>query len=128
MTTAIDDLLTTWAAAELSGDGDALDGLLTDDFLGIGPVGFMLPKQAWLSRFSQGLHYDSVELDDVSVRTYNDAALVVATQRAVGTHQGNPTPPTTRVSMTVVRDGDADRWRIAGMQYSFVAGEPGSPI
>jgi hypothetical protein len=43
---------------------------------------------------------------------------VVAHQHAIGSHAGNPTPPDTRVSFTVVaHDG---RMRIAGAQYSFI--------
>lgn len=118
MTTDINELLTTWAAAERAGDAPSLDDVLTDDFVGIGPVGFVLDKPAWLSRFDQGLQYEELELDDVSVRRHGDAALVVAHQRAIGSHAGNPTPPDTRVSFTVVTDHD--RMRIAGAQYSFI--------
>ncbi len=64
--TDLREVLTSWAEAEQRGDAGALDQLLTDDFVGIGPVGF-----------------------------------------------------------TLVRDGDD--WRIAAIQYSFIAGTPGAP-
>ena len=38
--------LATWADAERDGDGATTDRLLSDDFIGIGPVGLQLPKQA----------------------------------------------------------------------------------
>jgi ketosteroid isomerase-like protein len=125
MTTDIDQLLTTWADAERTGDVTALDEILTDDFLGIGPVGFVLDKPAWLTRFDHGLRYDDLRLEEVSIRRHGDAALVVAHQRAVGSHAGNPTPPDTRVSFTVVAEGDG--MRIAGAQYSFIGAPLGAP-
>ena len=125
MTTDIDDLLTTWADAERIGDATTLDEILTDDFVGIGPVGFVLDKPAWLTRFDYGLQYEELRLDEVSVRRHGDAALIVARQHAVGNHAGNPTPPDTRVSFTAVADGGI--MRIAGVQYSFVGAPLGAP-
>ena len=118
MTTDIAQLLDSWADAERTGDAAALGELLTADFVGIGPVGFVLDKPAWITRFDHGLRYEQLELDDVSVRRHGDAVLVVARQRAVGSHSGTPTPPETRVSFTVVGEGEG--LEIAGMQYSFI--------
>jgi ketosteroid isomerase-like protein len=123
MTTDIRQLLDEWTESERTGNGEALGTMLTDDFVGIGPVGFTLPKQVWVSRFSQGLHYDDLALDDVAVHRYGDTAVVVAHQHAVGSHNGNPTPEDTRVSFTIVPD-DGDM-RIAAIQYSFLAAPPG---
>jgi ketosteroid isomerase-like protein len=125
VTTTIDQLLTTWANAERAGDAHALGDLLTDDFVGIGPVGFVLDKPAWLTRFDQGLRYERLELEDVSIRRHGDALLVVAHQRAVGSHAGTPTPPDTRVSFTVVPDDGG--LRVAGVQYSFIGQPLGAP-
>jgi len=124
MITELDELLTAWTEAERSGNRESLGALLVDDFVGIGPVGFMLPKQAWLSRFEQGLRYERLELDEVSTRRYGDATVVVARQHAVGDHQGNPTPGDTRISFTVVRTDDAGL-QIAGLHYSFLGQVPG---
>ena len=120
MSNDIDQLLHTWTDAEREGDRSALDGLLTSDFVGIGPVGFMLPKEAWLARFGPDLRYDSLDLDEVSARRYGDATVVVARQHAAGEARGNPVPPDTRVSFVVV-PGAGGRPQIAGMQYSFMA-------
>jgi len=45
----LDEFLDTWLAAERLCDADTTEGLLTDDFIGIGPVGFQLPKSAKVS-------------------------------------------------------------------------------
>jgi ketosteroid isomerase-like protein len=122
----LDDLLAAWTAAERDGDAAALDDLLTDDFVGIGPVGFVLPKAIWVTRHEMGLSFDELELRDVSTHRYGDAAIAVAQQHSIGTSQAGPTFPETRVAITAVRDDD--RLRIAGIQYSFIAGAPGSPV
>jgi hypothetical protein len=119
MTTKIDELLTKWTESERTGDAKMLGTLLTDDFVGIGPVGFVLDKNAWLGRFGQGLRYEQLHLDELVTRPHGEAAIVVAHQHAVGSAGDNPTPSDLRVSFTVVPDGDADL-RIAGMQYSFI--------
>jgi ketosteroid isomerase-like protein len=121
MTTDVHQLLDSWADAERSGDAATLGGLLTADFVGIGPVGFVLDKPAWITRFDQGLRYEQLELDEVSLRRHGDATLVVARQRAVGSYSGSPTPPDTRVSFTVV--ATVEGLRVAGVQYSFI-GQP----
>ena len=46
--------LTTWSDAERDGDAATTARLLMDDFVGIGPVGFQLPKEAWLQRKTSG--------------------------------------------------------------------------
>jgi ketosteroid isomerase-like protein len=119
MTTAIDELLDTWTESERRGDVDALDALLSDDFVGIGPVGFVLDRNGWLGRFDYGLRYEQLALDEVSTHEHGGTAIVVAHQHAVGRSGDVLLPADTRVSFTVVRD-DNDELRVAGMQYSFI--------
>jgi ketosteroid isomerase-like protein len=124
--TAIDDLLTDWAAAECNGDVSTLDRLLTDDFAGIGPLGFQLAKPAWLARFQGGLSYDRFELEEIQPRHYENAAVVTARQIGKGTLAGDPLPfETLRATLTLI--GRDDRWRLAAVHMSFVAGTPGAP-
>jgi ketosteroid isomerase-like protein len=124
--TAINDLLTDWASAECNGDVSTLDRLLTDDFAGIGPLGFVLPKHAWLVRFEDGLTYDRFELDEIQSRYYGDAAVVTARQIADGTVSDNPLPfETLRATLTLICRHD--RWQLAAIHMSFVAGTRGAP-
>ena len=123
MTTDIDRILERWTDAERRGDADRMDGLLADDFVGIGPVGFVLDRAAWLGRYGPGLTYDDLHLDEVAVHAHDGATLVVAHQHADGRAGEVPLPPDTRVTFTIVGPGSDDP-RIAGMQYSFI----GAPL
>ena len=118
--------LTTWADAERDGDAAITDRLLTDDFIGVGPVGFQLPKRAWLGRQTGGaLHYDTLSLDEITTREYGDCAITTARWNARGTAQGNPIPEATRVTLVTVRD--AGQWRLATIHFSFIADPPAGP-
>jgi ketosteroid isomerase-like protein len=125
MTDSITSFLAEWAAAERAGDTGTLDALLTDDFVGIGPLGFSLPKAQWLARHRQGLRYGAFGIDETQVRTYGDVAVVTARETQRGTAFGNPVPEALRATHVLVREGD--RWRLAVIQMSFIAGTPGAP-
>src|SRR5436190_6507559 len=78
-----------WAAAERAGDADALEPLLADDFLLVGPLGFMLDKRQYLgSRRSGDLKHESLVWDDVHVRGYGGTAVAVGSQTQRTTFQG----------------------------------------
>jgi ketosteroid isomerase-like protein len=118
------DLGAQWAAAELAGDTDTLAGLLADDFAGVGPRGFVLSKQGWLDRHAPGaLRNDAFSWEDVQVRMYGDAAIVIGITDSKGSYAGQPTSGRARVTQVFVRDGA--RWAIAGMHLSG-APEPGA--
>lgn len=124
--TGISDFLSRWTQAELSGDTGAMNDVLADDFVGVGPLGFLLSKPDWVGRFGpQGLHYDEFHLEDVQTRRYGDAAIVTARQVVRGTHAGNPIPQETRATLLLVRQPGS--WRLATVHMSFMAGTPGSP-
>jgi len=118
----VDTFLSEWSNAERNGDGTALDALL-DDFLGVGPLGFVLSKSIWVQRFDQfGLAYETFDLDELQTRVHGDAALVTARQTARGTAGGQPVP---EAVLTLVVEGGS--WRLAGIHMSFIAGTPGAP-
>ena len=126
MADSIDSFLGQWSAAEQAGDAGQLDALLTSDFAGIGPLGFILPRQAWLARHRSGdLRYDSFGLTEVQARVYGQAAVVTARNNTYGSYQGHPIPEATRATLILV--GDAGNWQLAAIHMSFIAGTPGSP-
>ena len=118
--------LTTCAAAERDGDAATTDRLLTDDFIGIGPVGFQLPRRAWLQRLIDGdLHYDELSLDEVTTRPYGDCAITTARWNARGTARGHPLPEATRATLVTVKDGD--EWRLASIHFSHLIDPSAGP-
>jgi ketosteroid isomerase-like protein len=125
MTDDIDTFLSAWTAAELAGETEKLAGLLTDDFYGVGPLGFVLPRPAWLGRHEQGLDYEAFDLDEVQVHLYGDLGLVIARNNTRGTHRGRPIPEAVRA--TLVIPADSGRRRLAAIHMSYIAGTPGAP-
>jgi ketosteroid isomerase-like protein len=126
MADSIQALLDEWSAAEQAGDTERLEALLTDDFAGVGPLGFILPRQAWLARHRQGdLTYDSFGLAEVQARVHGEAAVVTARNNTQGSYQGHPIPEATRVTLVLV--GEAGRWQLAAAHMSFIAGTRGAP-
>jgi ketosteroid isomerase-like protein len=114
-----------WADAERAGDADALELLLADDFLLVGPLGFMLDKAQYLgSRRSGDLRHESLVWEDVHVRGYGDAAVAIGSQTQRTTYQGRDASGRFRVTQVAVRYGD--RWTIVGLHYSPIAQPPES--
>ncbi|HMG40390.1 MAG TPA: nuclear transport factor 2 family protein [Acidimicrobiales bacterium] len=119
--------LARWIAAERDADKASVDRYLTDDFVGVGPLGFILTRPEWMARHETGdLVYETLALEDVQVRTYGTTAVVVALQTGIGAYRGFPVPETTRATVVVVQGPDGG-WQVANVQYSFVAGTPGAP-
>ena len=116
------ELAGDWAAAELRGDAAFLEDVLTDDFVGVGPLGFMLTKEQWMGRFAGGLSYESFAIDEVDVRLYGGAAVVTARQKQAGGFQGNDVGGDFRATLVFVERGG--RWLLAGWHASPIAGVP----
>src|SRR6266478_7364984 len=119
-------LADTWAAAELRGDTAFLEDRLSDDFIGIGPLGFMLTKQEWLARHRSGdLKYESFSLDEVKVRVYNDdAAVLTGRQVQNGAYRGNSIQAQFRTTLVFVRQ--QGQWQLASLQLSTIGQPPNS--
>jgi ketosteroid isomerase-like protein len=115
-----------WLAAETGGDAATLDAVLTEDFCGVGPLGFVLSRAEWLDRHATGaLRYTSLTLEERQVRAHGDHAVVVGRQVGEGTYQGHPVPTALRASIVLRRDRDG--WGVAHVHTSFIAGTPGAP-
>jgi ketosteroid isomerase-like protein len=123
---AIEEFLTTWAAAEQAGDTTTLETELASDFTAAGPLGFTLTKQAWLARHRHGdLTYQAFSLSEVTTRTAGGTAIVTARTDTRGSYQGHPIPEAVRATLILVRD--AGSWRLAAIHMSFIAGTAGAP-
>jgi ketosteroid isomerase-like protein len=112
-----------WAAAEQRGDAASLAHILADDFVGIGPRGFMLTKEQWLARYQSGdLRHDSFTWDDVAVRVYGEAAVATGRQTQQGRYQDHDIAGQFRVTQVFVHQ--QGRWLLAALHLSAIA--PGS--
>jgi ketosteroid isomerase-like protein len=119
----IETLGREWATAELRADVSALGSMLTDDFIGIGPLGFMLTKQEWLDRHQSGdLIYDAVDLDQVTVRVYDGAAILIGRQVQKAAHRGNRVDAELRTTLVFVQQ--QGQWRLAGLHFSPIGQPP----
>jgi ketosteroid isomerase-like protein len=116
---AIESFLSGWATAERDGDTATLQTLLTSNFTAVGPLGFILSKQAWLARHRQGgLTYDSFGLAEAQTRVLGDAAVVTARNTTSGAYQGHPLPGAVRATLVLV--SDSGNWRLAAIHMSFM--------
>jgi len=116
-----------WAAAELRGDAAFLGEILADDFVGVGPRGFMLTKDQWLSRHEAGsLRYEAFGLDEVQVRLFGDAAITVCRQSARGVYEDEngrfELDDQFRATLVFVKQ--EGRWQLANLQLSPILGRP----
>ena len=126
-TRQMERLAQDWAAVELRGDTAFLGRALADDFVGVGPRGFVLNKEEWLERHGSGkLRYESFGLDEVEVRPYGDAAVMVCRQTAEGVYEGEngryDIHEQFRVTLVFVRQ--QERWLLAGLHLSPILGAP----
>lgn len=122
----VTEFLTAWTEAERQADAPLVAEHLTDDFVGVGPLGFTLTRADWVARHETGdLVYDAFDVDEVSVRVHGGTAVVIARHTATGAYRGHPIPEAVRATLVIV--DDAGTRRLAGIHFSFIAGTPGAP-
>jgi ketosteroid isomerase-like protein len=124
MTTTDDilDLVDTWAAAEERNDPERLDGLLADDFVGVGPLGFVLTREQWLERFGNGLENRAFKVEDPQVHDHGSAAVVVGVDAQETSFRGGDNSGRFRLTLVAVRPDD--RWLVAGVHIGPLQGVP----
>ena len=118
----VEEFAQEWAAAEQRGDAAFLEGALTDDFVGVGPRGFMLNKEQWLGRFAGGLSYESLTLDELEARFYGEAAVATCRQKQAGEFRGNDVGGEFRATLVFAEEEGS--WLLASWHASPIAGVP----
>lgn len=116
-----------WSAAELRGDTTFLERVLADDFVAVGPRGFMLTKEQWLSRHDSGsLTYESFELDETRVRVHGDAAVMTGRETAEGRYKDQDVRHDIREQFraTLVFVEQQGRWLLFSLHLSPISGRP----
>ena len=111
-------LIGDWTKAEESSDSNRLQELLTDDFSGIGPRGFVLDKSQWVNRFSRGFGYETLKVEDIDLKVHDGAAIVVARQEQRANYQGQPSNGEFRLSQTWMHENGG--WHLANLQLSTI--------
>lgn len=112
-----------FAAAERQGDTAYMQRALTDDFVAVGPRGFMLTKEQWLQRFTSGsLRYEYLEWNEANVRAYGEAAIVTGRERQKVNYEGQGMEMELRT--TLVRVKQSGRWLLASAAMSPMLGAP----
>lgn len=116
-------LVDMWTTAELGGDVAFLDRTLSDDFVGVGPLGFLLSKHEWLARHQTGeLKYSVHTFDEARARVYGEAAIVIGRLTQEAAYRGNPINTQLRTTLVFVRqDG---QWRLAGVHFCAIGQPP----
>jgi hypothetical protein len=111
------------AAAEQRGDVAFLDRTVVDDYILIGPRGFMLNKEQWLARYKTGaLQTGANERDQVQLRIYGNAAIMTARETVTGSYEGHEFHNQLRsTNVFVKRNG---RWLLAHTQLSPIVEAP----
>jgi ketosteroid isomerase-like protein len=111
------EVVQRWTAVELQADAGSLDTLLADNFIGIGPRGFVLTREQWIARYRESdLRNEAFALHEMAVREYGNTAMVVAIQDQRSSFQGHDASGRFRITLILVRQDD--RWQIAGWQAS----------
>jgi ketosteroid isomerase-like protein len=118
------DLVRRWAAAEQHNDAGRLEALLADDFVGVGPAGFVLDRQQWLQRFGNGLVNSAFVVEEPQVREYGTAAVVIGALVQQTTFAGRDNSGRFRVTLVATRS--ADGWRLANAHIGPLQGPPPS--
>jgi len=124
-TSEVLDLVTSWAKAEEANDAGALDGLLAADFMGVGPLGFVLGRDQWLARFGNGLENRAFAVEDAQVREYGTAAVVVGVLAQETSFRGGDNSG--RFRLTVVAVWPGGHWQLAGVHIGPLQQPPAGP-
>ena len=116
-------LADAWATAELQSDTTFLERTLADDFVGVGPLGFLLTRQEWIARLQSGdLNYTSHTLDEVKVCAYNETAILVGRLTQEAFYRGNPINAQLRTSLVFIHQHE--QWQLAGLHFCNIGQPP----
>jgi ketosteroid isomerase-like protein len=101
-------------------DLDALSAIYADDYMLVRPDGSVLGKEDVLRDLGAGgLRFASIELANVTVRIYEQTALLTADSRTVTVRKGDETR--TRIRLLAVYVHDGSRLRLAHFQSASLA-------
>jgi ketosteroid isomerase-like protein len=117
----IEALETQWKTAVLANDLDAMDHLLSDDYLGISANGQVVTKPQQIDRMrTHTFAINSIDVSDVKIKLISQhAAIVTSLAQVDGTNDGRPLHGSfryTRVYQRIPNDG----WKITNFEATRV--------
>jgi ketosteroid isomerase-like protein len=122
----VDEILTAereLQAAQRASDVDALDRLLHDDLLAVGPDGRLVDKQDDLEAHRSGVfEIHELEEEDLRVLVHGELAVTFVVLRIRGAIAGEAVGGRMRYTRTWTRDGGA--WRVIAAHINPAADPP----
>jgi ketosteroid isomerase-like protein len=120
----IDQMEETWRNAVLHDNLQAMDALLSEDYIAITGNGMLESKEQTLEAMKTGaLHFDAIELSDRKVRFYGATAVVTSKAEVNGNSGAGALSGAYRFTRVYVRDGQG-AWKIVSFEASPIR-EPG---
>lgn len=121
----VEKLEETWRTAQLNGDVESMDRLLSDDYVGITMNGQVVTKAQQLDRMrTRTLVVTKINLDDMKVKLTGPTAIVTGKAEVDGSNEGAPIHGTYRYMRVYMRT-TSGAWKITNVEVTRV-GEPGS--
>jgi ketosteroid isomerase-like protein len=117
----IESLEVQWKKAVLANDTEAMDRLLSEDYLGITSTGQVVTKPQQLHRMrTHDFEITSLTISDVKIKLISEhAAIVTSLAQVEGTNEGRPLHGSfryTRVYQRVPNDG----WKITSFEATHI--------
>jgi ketosteroid isomerase-like protein len=120
----VEKLEDVWRTAQLNGDVDAMDKLLSDDYVGITMAGQVVTKTQQLDRMrNRSMVLTKIELTDVKVKMIGTTAIVTSLADVDGTNDGEPMHGTFRYTRVYSRL-PSGVWKITNFEATRVGPPP----
>src|SRR5699024_12198462 len=97
----VNEFINEWINAEKNGDVQLLTDLLNEEFIGVGPVGFILSKQQWIDRYKNGLKNEDFNFEIINERSHKKSTIIIGTQSQKENIKGHNINVTFRVTLIV---------------------------
>ena len=112
---AVRKLTTDLGTALSQGNADQLEGLLSDGYVHINDLGQLVTKPDIVGGVRQGsVRFTSVNIEEVNVRVYGDAAVITA--NFIGTNAANGSRSEVQDRVTLVAAREGGDWRFVSGQ------------
>jgi ketosteroid isomerase-like protein len=116
----VEKLEQAWRDAQFNADVEAMDKLLSDDYVGITMSGQVVTKLQQLDRMrKRNMVLSKMELDDVKVKLIGSTAVVTSRAEVDGTNDGNPIHGTYRYTRVYTRL-PSGAWKITNFEATRV--------